>query len=269
MKNKKSKIRWIIIVVATVFIVSTSVKLGLMLSENFNNNESSSEKRSLNKKEETKDFVINYTEETYKLDSDKKVAVENRRTIPTISSGKYPVAANKIAVYLKQSSESKWNELKSAADSYEKNNTDTVGVDYIISNVEQNDLYFSFKTITTGTIGESKWDEERVYSFNTKTGDILSIKDIASDEIGLRKAIYNLIVDYIDKQDYAKELDSDWKTRVSKEIITEGNWYLSNDGINYVFATYTYGPGHIGKIKYTVKYKDINNYLANEYKKNA
>lgn len=270
MKNKKSKIKLLVIMIATVFIVFSSVKIGLILANHVSDNETKSEKASLNKKEETKDYVINYIEETYKLQNNSdEIVVENRRSIPVLTSGKYPVAGNKIANYLKQASEGKWNELKAAADSYDKNSEKGMGVDFIISSIEQNDLYFSFKAITTGKIGESSWEEERVYSFDTKTGDLLTLKDIASDEDGLKQAIYKILVNTLTNKDYAKDLDDGWQKRVVKELNSQGNWYLSEDGINYVFAKYTFGPGHIGIIKHTIKYKDINNYLSNEYKKNA
>ena len=172
--------------------------------------------------------------------------------------------------FLTDLSNTKWAEIKSSADEYSKLElTEKVGVDYIISNINQTDKYFSFKIEITGSMGGVSWNDEETYTFNPKTGELLTFEEISSDVTGLRQIIYTKLVDVISNQEYSKDLDKEWKSRLVKEIITSGNWYISDEGISYCFSKYSFGPGYIGTIKHTIKYEDINDFLNTNYKKNA
>lgn len=267
-KNRKRNIRWILIFVATAFIVAASVNIGIQISNYLNENKKDNES-SLSKKEETKDFKIDYKEETYKLEnSNKKTIVENKRNLPIITSEKYQEQADKIVYYLTQISDKKWEEIKLSSDDYRKLDlNDKVGINYSINSVEQTDKYFTFKLTTSGSLGGIGWDDEEAYTFDIKTGSVLELANISSDVDGLKQYLANGLNKYLSEQDYSKDLDKDYNNKIIIELNKLGNWYLDKDGLHFVFKRYTFGPGYIGLVRFNSSYEDINNFLLEDYKK--
>ena len=264
----KKVIYWTIIVIATAFIVASAVYIGLMLSSDQGKKKSKSN-TSLSFKEETADFKIEYKEEVYQVkNSDGELIVENRRNLPTIKSIKYQEQADKIANFLKDASDQVWQNMKVSADDYAKlNNNEKVGVNYALGSVEQNDIFVTFIFKMSGSMGGLSWDDNKAYTFDIKTGNLLNFKDIASDEEGLRQYVYKKLVDYITEQEYAELLDEGWQIRMQDKIKENGNWYLSKDGLNFTFPKYSFGPGSVGIIEYKFDYKDVNDFLVESYKK--
>lgn len=266
-KNKKRLVRWIIIFIATAIVVALSVNLGIKLSEYANDKDN--KEQQLNHNEETNDFKIEYKEETYKLEnSDKKTVVENKRNLPIIKSDKYQEQADKIVYYLTKISDKKWEEIKNASDDYQKSGLkDKVGINYIIKTIDQTDKYFSFKLITSGSLGQISWDQEEAYTFDPSKGTLLELDNISSDVNGLKQFLFDGIKKYMLEQDYSEDLEKDYEVKIYQELDKVGNWYLDKDGLHFMFPRYTFGPGYIGIVKYNASYKDINNFLLEEYKK--
>lgn len=270
MKNKKRIVTFIFIMVATAFIVGASVSIGIGVSEYIKNNDNKAPKEENVKQEETtQDFKVEFREELYTLkDKDGKVIVENRRTIPNIISEKYQVQSEKISAYLIKISDEQWDKIKISSDEYySQNSTEKVGVNYLLSVLEQNDKYFTFVYDMSGTIGGVNWDDRVGYSFNTQTGDLLSLNDISTNTNELINICYTKLLEYISNKEYANELDSTWKTRLNQLISENGVWYLTKDGLSFSLPKYSLGPGSIGVISYMISYEDLGNLILEDYKK--
>ena len=265
----KKIIYWIFIVLATGFIVGGAVYIGIVLSSKEDNRKTSDNGSPLKEKEETKDLIIEYKEEVYQAkDTDGNIIVENRRNLPSIKSTKYQEQADKIVNYLKEHSDLRWQEMKSSADDYVKlNMNEKVGVDYVLGNLAQNDSYATFVFKMSGSMGGVSWDDLEAFTFDIKTGDLLSLKDVSSDNVGLRQYVYKELVNYITEQEYVSDLDEGWQLRMQDKISETGNWYLTDEGLNFAFPKYSFGPGSIGIVEYKFEYKDINDFLKENYKK--
>lgn len=260
---------FIFIMVATAFIVGASVSIGIRTSEYFSKKDDNKKvnKEKIKTDEITQDFKIEFREELYTLkDKDGNIIVENKRTIPNIISEKYQEQANKIVDYLIKSSDDEWQKIKVSSDEYYSQNiSEKVGIDYLLSVLEQNDKYFTFAFDMSGTMGGVSWDNRVGYSFNTQTGNLLNLNDISTNVNELINTCYNKISEYINSKEYVNELDNQWQLKLKKLISEDGIWYLTKDGLSFSFPKYALGPGSIGIISYMISYDDLGNLISSEY----
>ena len=268
MKNKKRIGTFIFIMIATAFIVATSVSIGIGVSEYIKNqNEEKPKKESIKKEETTQDFKVEFREELYILkDKDENVIVENKRTIPNIISEKYQIQAEKITDFLIKISDEQWGKIKVSSDEYySQNSSEKVGVSYLLSILEQNDKYFTFAFDNSGSIGGVNYEDRVGYSFNTQTGELLNIDDISTNTNELINLCYTKLLEYISSKEYANELDNTWKVSLKQLLSKDGVWYLTKDGLSFSFPRYSFGPGSIGVISYMISYDDLGDLISNEY----
>ncbi len=268
MKNKKRIGTFIFIMLATAFIVATSVSIGIGVSEYIKNqNEEKPKKESIKKEETTQDFKVEFREELYILkDKDENVIVENKRTIPNIISEKYQIQAEKITDFLIKISDEQWGKIKVSSDEYySQNSSEKVGVSYLLSILEQNDKYFTFAFDNSGSIGGVNYEDRVGYSFNTQTGELLNIGDISTNTNELINLCYTKLLEYISSKEYANELDNTWKVSLKQLLSKDGVWYLTKDGLSFSFPRYSFGPGSIGVISYMISYDDLGDLISNEY----
>lgn len=267
MKNKRV-LYILFLFVATALVVAMGVNLGMKASKMLSNeNIKQSKDKMLKTEETTKDFKIEYKEEVYSLKNKKgKVMIENKRTIPTITSDKYQEQADLIGQQLNQYSDEVWAEIRRTSDLNVEELEKSVGVNYILNVVEQNDKYFTFVFDLSGSLGELSKSSRDAYTFNTSTGKILQFNFITDDETGLIEKCYDILFRYISRQEYSGDLDINWNDNLKELINKEGVWYLTKDGIAFAFPKYSLGAGYIGVISYTVSYEDLGNLVKEEYK---
>lgn len=270
-KVGKKILYWALIIFFTTYIVGTSVNIAIKISKisEYEKSNNSSEEL-IKKSDKTKNFNIEYKEETYVLkDNDGTYKVKNRRNIPVITSSEYQEAGNKISDYLIQVSDENWSKIKESSDSYFEGETSDkiVGINLIMSTVVQNSKYFSFVIEREGSLGQESWNKRFGYTFDTSSGNLLNLSDITNDFDNLVENIYNNISNYISKQEYSAQLDENWQLKLKELIQEEGNWHLTDEGIEFNFDKYSFGPGSIDSIKYEIKYTDLNDLILDEYKK--
>ena len=268
MKSKKRIGTFIFIMIATAFIVAASVSIGIAVSEYIKNeNEPKAKEETIKKEETTQDFKVEFKKELYTLkDKNENVIVENKRTIPNITSEKYQTQAEKITDFLIKISDEQWEKIKVSSDEYySQNSTEKVGVTYLLSVLEQNDKYFTFAYDNSGIIGGVNYEDRTGYSFNTQTGELLNIDDISTNTNDLINICYTKLLEYISSKEYANELDSTWKVTLKQLISKNGVWYLTKDGLSFSFPRYSFGPGSIGVISYMISYDDLGNLISPNY----
>ena len=266
MKNKKGYI--IFLLVSTAIIVCMGVNLGLKASSLVSKNSTKVKKEEIAKKEEnTKDFKIEYKEEIFALKNKKgKEMIENKRYIPILTSDNYQAQADVITSHMNTLSDVVWNELTEQSKLYVDELDEKVGVNYIPKVIEQNDVYFSFVYDMSGSLGEFAKEDRIGYTFSVNTGDILLLDNITNNKELLIDTCYTKLSEYIVRQEYNGDLDMNWHDKLKVLISTEGNWYLTSDGISFTFPKYSLGTGYIGVISYTVSYDDLENIILDEYK---
>lgn len=268
MKKRKRIIVFGFIMLATAFIVALSVNMGIKISEyllddklNINN------KEVLKTEEQTDDFKIEFKEEAYILkDKDGNIIVESKRVIPSIKSDKYQGQADKITSFLLNVSNENWEQIKSSSDEYfSQELKDKVGVNYLLSALEQNEKYFTFVFDMSGSMGVVSWNDRAGYSFDTQTGELLNINDITNNLDELTSTCYSKLYEYLLGQDYIEDLDENWQTKLNSLMLENGVWYLTKDGLSFSFPKYSLGPGYIDIISYTIGYDDLNDLILQEY----
>lgn len=267
---KKKKLFYVIFLfVATAVIVAMGVNLGMKASNLVSGEDKTSKDNDklLKTEETTKDFKIEYKEEAYTLRNKKgNVMVENRRTIPTITSEKYQNQADMINQKLIEYSDEVWAEIRKTSDLNLEELEKNVGVNYILNVVEQNDNYFTFVFDMSGSLGEFSRNSRDAYTFNTSTGELLSFEAITNNENELIEKCYSILSQYLAHQEYSGDLDINWHENLKALINKNGVWYLTKDGVAFAFPKYSLGAGYIGVISYTVSYDDLGDLILSEYK---
>lgn len=270
MKSKKRIGIFIFIMVATAFIVGASVSIGLRISEYINNeNEKKEIKEDVKKENKTLDFEVEFREELYTLKDDNgNTIVENKRTIPNITSDNYPNQSEKIASYLVKLSDNQWEKIKISSNEYFSQNSDEkVGVNLLLNVLEQNDKFFTFAYDMSGSIGGVDYNDRLGYTFNTQTGDLLDINEITTNTNNLINFCYTKLLEYINGKEYVKDLDGTWQVNLKKLIFQTGVWYLTKDGLSFSFPKYSLGPGTVDVISYIISFEDLDDLILDEYKK--
>lgn len=268
MKNKKV-LYFVFLFVATAIIVFMGVNLGMKASKIVSNENSSrpSKDKLLKTEESTKDFKIEYKEEVYSVKNKKgNVMVENKRTIPFVTSEKYENQADLIGQQLKEYSDNVWNDIIKTSNLNVEELEKNVGVEYIVNVIEQNDKYFTFVFDLSGSLGELEKSARDAYTFNTATGELLQFDAITDNEVLLIDKCYEILAGYLAHQEYSGDLEINWHNNLKALINQRGVWYLTKDGIAFAFPKYSLGAGYIGVISYTVSYDDLGELVKEEYK---
>lgn len=269
MKSKKRISVFIFIMVATAFIVGASVSIGLRLSDYIRTEDNRDKKEQTTESENiTQDFKVELREELYTLKDNKgNIIVENKRIIPYISSEKYQNQSEKIVNYLIKVSDNQWEKIKISSDEYfSQDIEEKVGVNLMLSVLEQNDKYFTFAYDISGSIGGVDYNDRLGYTFNTQTGELLDLNDISTNINELINTCYTKILEYINSKNYEKDLDGTWQTTLKQLLYQNGVWYLTKDGLSFSFPKYSLGPGSIGVISYMISYDNLGNLISEDYK---
>jgi hypothetical protein len=111
------------------------------------------------------------------------------------------------------------------------------------------------------------------YEFNIDTGKIITLSDIESVDddtfvSGCTKKIEAVIIKQTESQlgidDGADYLFEDYKDNI-KEMVQDGYWYFSEDGITFSASPYLIAPYAAGELLYTVSYDDLKDIVKSEY----
>ncbi|MBQ8681973.1 MAG: DUF3298 domain-containing protein [Bacilli bacterium] len=275
MKSDKSKniiiALLIIIIVILVGIVGLVLTGTLSLNTSNNNQVGEEDNNDQEEKKEEKDlFEISYKEEEYITKNNKGYIIsKSTRNLPVIINSNNQETADKIVTSLTTISDKEWNgSIKDTADQVSEMDSDKdmeLGVNYLFETKVVNDNRLTFKLEMSGTFGGTTWAGEWGYNYDAKTGELLTLENISTDNIKLKEIITNEVVNYIEANSITIVVD-DWKNEVSKLINTTGNWYFTDNGIEVSLPKYSISTGATGIIKVEIAKNVINDYLKEEYK---
>lgn len=102
-------------------------------------------------------------------------------------------------------------------------------------------------------------------NFSKMTGEKLTFKDIVKDEKEAKEIITNYLSRELRKTEYRANIYEDFEERLP-ELITDDNWYLSDEGLVIIVNEQILGPHAFGIHEFTIPYSSAS-FLENLYRK--
>ena len=99
-------------------------------------------------------------------------------------------------------------------------------------------------------------------SFDPKSGDRLSLSDLAEDEAALRSICISEILSQCEGK--KNLLYEDYASRVEK-LFTDGLWYLNDSGLVFISNEGSLAPSELGTMSFTVRYKALSGVLSERF----
>lgn len=107
------------------------------------------------------------------------------------------------------------------------------------------------------------------FTYDLSTGSLLTLADILRDDTGVYTPLKEALLEVLENNAEEFQLYDDYKDIVSKdfaEYITDtGCWYLSDDGLCFLFSPYYIAPHAAGVITATVPYEKLDGILQDIY----
>ena len=220
------------------------------------------------KSDDENGFVISYEDEEYVTKNDDgKIVFKNGRNIPIVVNKGNQDVADKIQKSLVEISDKNWKYLKETADEY---TPDTpayevpYGVDYMISTEVEKDNYITFRIDQTGSMGGVTWTAIEYYSYDTKTGDLLTLSNVAIDEDELKEFLHGKMEEYV-KKNYEDVLSSDLDKAIDQILAEQGNWGLLEDKFIVILPKYSIESGAAGVQSVEINGSEVNEFLVEKY----
>jgi inhibitor of cysteine peptidase len=120
-------------------------------------------------------------------------------------------------------------------------------------------ILMSNYTYSGGAHGNDIWNS---YTFDLKTGKMLSLGDLMAGDSGYNAFINSTIRTEIDRR---AGLDELMENAEFKDIGDDPAYYLTSDAIVFYFQEYEYFPYAAGIQEFPVKYADLSGMLKKEY----
>lgn len=261
---RKRNINRAILIILIAIIIGV---VAFILNEKgiFSNTDSSNKNNDAVDKTNNQGISITYKTDKYET-KDKKgnVVTSNERNLPVITNIDESVA-NKIVNSLTEISNKEWEEILSSAnniDSEQEGNAN-LGAKFIISTDYISENFVSFRSELSGGFGGVGWSNTDLYIYNLKTGNKLEIKDIASDENGLKEEIKKYISEKVVSK--VECLNDNWTELLDDNILK--SWNITKTEMNIIIPRYQIACGSAGAIEFNIPFSNINKYLNDEYKK--
>ncbi len=155
---------------------------------------------------------------------------------------------------------------------YEENGDEIVSyeVAYDFSLQRGDDRVLSFIQESYGYMaGVHGYTEETGLNFDMKTGEALSLNDIAADKEALLDSAKSYIAELLELPRFEEALygsKEDAMKVVEEDVLSDDNyWYFTNTGITFVANAYILGPYAAGSFHFDIPYEKLNG-LKEEYK---
>lgn len=98
-------------------------------------------------------------------------------------------------------------------------------------------------------------------NFSTETGNLLTLKDVVSDEAAARTFIEQTILEQTERPEY-KDMFFDEYEESIQDVFSDSTWYFSEEGFVVICNEYILGPHASGIIEFTIPYDQFK--LLNE-----
>ena len=265
LKNKSGKIMiWITIIVIAIAIIGAVVWFQNKENNNSKVNDVSINKANVESKNESK-WNITYSNEEYNTYNEEKLVSKNMRNVPNIKNKENEEAAEKIQESLTNISNEHWEYIKETSDDYKKvESEETLGVTYLISTEYENENYITFKFSESGGFGGVSWADTKLYTYDTQYGELLSLKNIATDYDELIGKLYDISVKNLEGRQLG--LIDGWKDDLKELIVESGNYGLIEGKIEIVLPKYSIAAGADGVIVIDIDKEEIKNFIKEQYR---
>lgn len=222
----------------------------------------------------TKIDVIYVSDQCSVTNNNGEVIFKNQRNIPYIIFDNKNVQ-DKINKELTDSSANEWyGDIISASFFYLDNTvfSDDLGATLLFGNDNIVKNVFTIDRELLGNFGGVSWIDTYMYNFNLENGELLSFEDVFVSDDNTMDYLMNAIIKYY-KDEYQVDPESeygvffdDWRETFPKEVILDGNWKLTDDGVEFVLTKYSIAPGATGTPSFKLNKDEANKILKDEYK---
>jgi len=217
-------------------------------------------------------YYATYETEKYETKNDAgEVGVINERNIITLTNAAYPKAASLIQQTLRGTMDAEWNnDLKRAADDY--NNAGgaghEVGVTYKVNLEYQNESFVTFSITMTGGYGGVGWTADYIYSFDTKTGERITIDTCTDNSKQLISTLVQATKKVMTDNNYpVQDIRNEGEDSLyTQSMSKEGCFGILEDGIHVKHQKYEISGGSSGVINVTLDKSTSNSLLKDNYK---
>ena len=151
--------------------------------------------------------------------------------------------------------------VKDSANKYSFNNEHTLS-GYSLLSDKKIYVYGIERFVDMG--GAHGLETRNFYNFDLKTGNLITEKDIfkPNTEFGLAELIKKRIVeDSKDSTDMEPIMDIEETDFWTESIKPNGNFYITDEGINYVFNPYEIAPYYMGQTEVILPYNRLKDFL--------
>ncbi|HOO29295.1 MAG TPA: RsiV family protein, partial [Lachnospiraceae bacterium] len=101
------------------------------------------------------------------------------------------------------------------------------------------------------------------YNFSTETGELLTLKDVVSDETAAKEFIADEILQQTKESIYSGMLFDDYEDEIA-DVFSDAVWYFSEDGFHVICNEYILGPHFTGILEFVIPYDQFT-LLNDEY----
>lgn len=91
------------------------------------------------------------------------------------------------------------------------------------------------------------------YNFSTETGELLTLKDVVSDEAAARAFIEQTLAEQLRDPKYADMLFDDYADYIG-DVLSDTTWYFAEDGFHVIGNEYILGPHSSGIMDFVIPY---------------
>ncbi len=151
--------------------------------------------------------------------------------------------------------------VKDSANKYSFNNEHTLS-GYSLLSDKKIYVYGIERYVDMG--GAHGLETRNFYNFDLKSGNLITEKDIfkPNTEFGLAELIKKRIVeDSKDSTDMEPIMDIEDTDFWTESIKPNGNFYITDEGINYVFNPYEIAPYYMGQTEVVIPYTRLKDFL--------
>ena len=166
-------------------------------------------------------------------------------TLTVLKSNTNNKAVNKVADYVNNLAKEAFDEYNNEAKTNAKNSSITANVNEILGVAIKTEIVYAgpfsiSATITvSGNMGYSAFTTVRGYVFDY-TGEVK--QELAG---GMISGYVSAAINELEKTDYYEMVKTsayqDWRNRFRSEILQFGHWYLTDNGLTFLFAPSVFG----------------------------
>ena len=135
----------------------------------------------------------------------------------------------------------------------------SIGFNVIAEPEYINNKIITFKYKFTGGLGGVGWDANSGFSFDIKTGKVLTMAEVITDGDKYTQIAKNSVMNQLKADERYSGLNEGYEEVVDSLVEFKGNdsAYLREDGIVLIIPKYDIGPGAAGEFEFVVKYDEL------------